>query len=63
MRINKWNFIYVIVGQSAYGREDIDEFTTRIEARKMLKEYALSMPTFSLRIVKRRVLNHEYKGA
>jgi hypothetical protein len=54
---NKWKKVYVIKGKSSYGTEDIDEFETRVEARKMLVEYRLAMPTFSLQIVERRVLN------
>ena len=59
MRKNKYNYFYVIKGQSAYGTEDIDEFDTYKEARQSLKEYRLAMPSFSLTIVKRRELNQD----
>ncbi len=58
MKTNKWKMIYVIKGVSVYGTEDIDEFDSFLEARKMLNEYRLGMPTFSLSIVKRRILNN-----
>lgn len=61
-RINKWLHVFVIIGQTSYGKEDIDEFTTFSEARKMIKEYRMVMPEFSLRIIKRRQLNKNYKG-
>lgn len=57
MKKNKWRFVFVIKGRSTYGVEDIDEFDTVSEARKMLIEYRIAMPTFSLTIVKRRELN------
>jgi hypothetical protein len=57
MKINKWKMIYVIKGLSSYGKEDIDEFDSFSEARKMIKEYRMAMPTYSLSIAKRRVLN------
>jgi hypothetical protein len=57
IRVNKWRFVFVILGQSQYGKEDIDQFETYNEAVKMIKEYRLCMPTFSLKIIKRRELN------
>lgn len=57
MKTNKWKYVFVIKGTSSYGTEDIDQFNTRQEAFKMLKEYRLCMPTFSLKIVKRKELN------
>lgn len=57
---NKWKQVFVIKGKSSYGTEDIDEFDTMSEARKMIKEYRLAMPTFSLQIIKRKVLNDLY---
>ncbi len=62
MKINKYVFSYVILGNSSYGKEDIDEFTTRTEAVKMIKEYRMAMPTFSLRIIKRRIINPDYRA-
>jgi len=53
-RPRKFKDVYVIVGRSSYGKEDIDEFETLAEARKMIKEYRMAMPTFSLNIVKRK---------
>lgn len=53
-RPRKFKDVYVIVGRSSYGKEDIDEFETLEEARKMIKEYRMAMPTFSLNIVKRK---------
>ena len=57
---NKYSYVFVIKGWSSYGVEDIDEFETYSEALRMLKEYRLAMPTFSLKIIKRRVLNEDY---
>ena len=60
MRVNKWKLVYVIKGSSSYGTEDIDEFDSLTEARKMIKEYYLAMPEFSLKIIKRKELNPVY---
>lgn len=47
--------IYVIVGRSQYGKEDIDEFNTRSEALKMIKEYRLAFGAgWDLKIVGRK---------
>ena len=62
IKVNKYIHIYVIRGRSSYGTEDIHEFNTLSEARKMIIEYRLAMPTFSLSIVKRRVANPDFKG-
>lgn len=59
MRKNKYKYFYVIKGHSVYGTEDIDQFDTYKEARQNLKEYRLSMPSFSLTIVKRREINKD----
>lgn len=48
--------VYVILGRSSYGKEDVDEFDSFSEAKKMIGEYRIAMPTYSLRIIKRRVL-------
>lgn len=61
MKINKYVFEFVIKGVSSYGKEDIDSFDTRKEALKMLREYKMAMPEFSLSIVKRRSINPQYK--
>jgi hypothetical protein len=53
-RPRKFKDIFVIVGHSSYGKEDIDQFDTLQEARKMLIEYRMAMPTFALKIVKRK---------
>jgi len=53
-RPRKFKDVYVIVGYSSYGKEDIDEFDTMSEARKMIIEYRMAMPTYSLKIVKRK---------
>lgn len=45
---------YHIVWHSEYGTEDIDVFDSLKEAREMITEYRLCMPTLSLWIVKRR---------
>lgn len=57
MKFNKWKKVFVIIGYSEYGKEDIDEFEDRKEAIKMIKEYRMAMPTFSLKIITRRVIN------
>ena len=58
MRVNKWKYVYVIVGRGAWGREDVDFFDTLSETRKMLKEYNMAYNgSMSLSIIKRRVLN------
>lgn len=57
MRKNKWKYVFVIKGRSSYGVEDIDQFDSLSEARKMIKEYRMAMPTFSLTIIKRKELN------
>lgn len=57
MKRNKWKYFYVIVGRSSYGKEDIDQFDSFQETKKMLVEYRMAMPTFSLSIVKRKELN------
>lgn len=59
MKKNKYNYFYVIKGQSSYGTEDIDQFDSYKETRQNLKEYRLAMSSFSLTIVKRRVLNQD----
>ncbi len=60
MKKNKWKYYFVIVGTSAYGKEDIDEFDTWQETKKMVKEYRMAMPEFSLKVVKRKALNEGY---
>ena len=57
MKVNKWKYVFVIKGSSRYGKEDIDSFDTFQEARKMLVEYRMAMPDFSLTIIKRKELN------
>jgi hypothetical protein len=58
MRVNKWKYIFVIVGRSSWGREDVDFFDTLSETRKMLKEYVMAYNgSMGLSIIKRRVLN------
>jgi len=42
--------MFAIIGISEWGTEEIDTFDTVEEARAMLAEYRLAMPTFLLSI-------------
>jgi len=56
MKENKWEYFFVIIGKSKWGKEDIDQFDSLKVATKMIAEYRIAMPSFSMTIIKRREL-------
>ena len=46
---------FVLVWHSQYGKEEIDEFDSREEARKMQSEYRMAFGEGYISIIKRRV--------
>jgi hypothetical protein len=64
MRINKYLYMFVVqcYYASQYGYEDVTEADNYKEGKQYLKDYRINEPEYSHRMIKRRVLNPEYKA-